>query len=64
MQILDRNEMKNIMGGDDCGCYSTYSTYRSECMATYSGSQQMECVQETNDLEAMCHTDCSYQSQT
>lgn len=64
MQVLDRSEMKNIIGGEDCGCYSTYSTFRSECMATYQGQDQMDCVQETNELEAMCHADCNYLSQT
>jgi fluoride ion exporter CrcB/FEX len=64
MQILNRSEMKNIMGGEDCGCYSTYSTFRSECMATFFGQQQMDCVRETNNLEAMCHIDCSFLSQT
>lgn len=65
MQTLNRNEMKNIMGGsEDCGCYSLYSTYRRQCMAIYSGAQEMACVRETNNLESMCHRDCKFLSRT
>ena len=65
MQILNRNEMKQVMaGGYACGCYSLYSTYRRECMARYSGANEMKCLRETNDLEKSCHIDCKFLSRT
>lgn len=62
LEILSRNEMRTIVGGNECasGCIGLYGGYYEECDETYpSGTDgRNACFTEVRDLNRLCLDDC------
>ncbi|MEX0723697.1 MAG: hypothetical protein WD053_07460 [Gracilimonas sp.] len=63
LQLLDRNEMKKVMGGDPAcagDCNALYGGYYNECGGTYGPDtdEWSQCVDEVHDLNTACINRC------